>query len=135
MPTRDVLHGDIVIVRPGERVPVDGEVIEGASAVDESMLTGESIPVEKAAGSTVFGATMNTTGAFRFRATRVGAETALQQIVRLVREAQSRRAPIARHGGRHLGVVHAGGHRHRHRHLRAVVRARARPSRASRWPW
>ena len=96
VPTRDVLHGDIVKVRPGERLPVDGEVIDGASAVDESMLTGESMPVEKAAGSTVYGATMNTTGAFRFRATRVGAETALQQIVRLVREAQSRRAPIAR---------------------------------------
>ena len=96
VPTRDVLHGDIVIVRPGERVPVDGDVIEGASAVDESMLTGESMPVDKTAGSTVYGATMNTTGAFRFRATRVGAETALQQIVRLVREAQSRRAPIAR---------------------------------------
>jgi Cu+-exporting ATPase len=96
VPTREVLRGDIVIVRPGERVPVDGEVIEGASTLDESMLTGESIPVEKAAGSTVFGATMNATGAFRFRATRVGAETALQQIVRLVHEAQSRRAPIAR---------------------------------------
>jgi len=96
VPTRDVLHGDIVIVRPGERVPVDGEVVEGASAVDESMLTGESMPVDKTVGSTVFGATMNTTGAFRFRAARVGAETALQQIVRLVREAQGRRAPIAR---------------------------------------
>jgi Cu+-exporting ATPase len=96
VPTRDVLHGDIVKVRPGERLPVDGEVIDGVSAVDESMLTGESMPVDKAAGATVYGATMNTTGAFRFRATRVGAETALQQIVRLVREAQSRRAPIAR---------------------------------------
>jgi Cu+-exporting ATPase len=96
IPTRDVLHGDIVLVRPGERLPVDGEVVDGASAVDESMLTGESMPVDKAAGSTVYGATMNTTGAFRFRATRIGAETALQQIVRLVREAQGRRAPIAR---------------------------------------
>ena len=96
LPTRDVLRGDIVLVRPGERLPVDGEVIEGASAVDESMLTGESMPVDKAAGSTVYGATMNTTGAFSFRATRIGAETALQQIVRLVREAQGRKAPIAR---------------------------------------
>ena len=96
VPTREVLKGDVVIVRPGERVPVDGEVIEGSSTIDESMLTGESIPVEKAVGSVVFGATMNATGAFRFRATRVGAETALQQVVRLVREAQSRRAPIAR---------------------------------------
>jgi Cu+-exporting ATPase len=96
VPTRDVLRGDIVIVRPGERLPVDGEVIEGASAIDESMLTGESMPVEKSAGSTVYGATMNAMGAFRFRATRIGAETALQQIVRLVREAQGRKAPVAR---------------------------------------
>ena len=96
IPVRDVLHGDIVLIRPGERLPVDGEVIDGASAVDESMLTGESMPVDKAAGSTAYGGTMNTTGAFRLRATRVGAETALQQIVRLVREAQGRRAPIAR---------------------------------------
>ena len=96
LPTRDVLRGDIVMVRPGERLPVDGEVIAGASAVDESMLTGESMPVDKTAGSAVYGATMNTTGAFSFRATRVGAETALQQIVRMVREAQGRRAPIAR---------------------------------------
>jgi Cu+-exporting ATPase len=96
IPARDVLHGDIVLIRPGERLPVDGEVTDGASAVDESMLTGESMPVDKAAGSTVYGGTMNTTGAFRLRATRVGAETALQQIVRLVREAQGRRAPIAR---------------------------------------
>jgi P-type Cu+ transporter len=96
VPTREVISGDIVIVRPGERIPVDGVVLYGASAVDESMLTGESLPVEKAAGSTVFGATINATGAFRFTATRVGADTALQQIVRLVRDAQSRRAPIAR---------------------------------------
>jgi Cu+-exporting ATPase len=96
VPARDVLRGDVVIVRPGERVPVDGDVIEGASTIDESMLRGESIPVEKGVGSTVFGATMNATGAFRFRATHIGAETALQQIVRLVREAQGRRAPIAR---------------------------------------
>ena len=96
MPVRDVLHGDIVLIRPGERLPVDGEVIDGVSAVDESMLTGESMPVDKSAGSTAYGGTMNTTGAFRLRATRVGAETALQQIVRLVREAQGRRAPIAR---------------------------------------
>ena len=96
VPTRDVLREDIVMVRPGERLPVDGDVIAGASAVDESMLTGESMPVDKAPGSAVYGATMNTTGAFSFRATRVGAETALHQIVRLVREAQGRKAPIAR---------------------------------------
>jgi Cu+-exporting ATPase len=96
VPARDVLRGDIVLVRPGERLPVDGEVVDGASAVDESMLTGESMPVDKGVGSLVYGATMNTTGAFSFKATRIGAETALQQIVRLVREAQGRKAPIAR---------------------------------------
>jgi P-type Cu+ transporter len=96
VPVRDVRTGDTVIVRPGERIPVDGDVLEGASAVDESMLTGESIPVDKSAGASVFGATMNATGSFRFRATRVGADTALQQIIRLVQDAQSRRAPIAR---------------------------------------
>ena len=94
--TGDVLRDDVVIVRPGERIPVDGEITEGASSVDESMLTGESMPVEKGPGATVYGATMNATGAFRFRAKRVGAETALQQIVRMVRDAQARRAPIAR---------------------------------------
>jgi Cu+-exporting ATPase len=88
--------GDVVVVRPGERIPVDGNVVAGASSVDESMLTGESIPVDKEPGSPVFGATMNTTGSFRFVATRVGAETALHQVIRLVQEAQSRRAPIAR---------------------------------------
>ncbi len=96
VPTREVLRDDVVIVRPGERIPVDGEILEGASSVDESMLTGESLPVEKGPGATVFGATMNATGAFKFVARRVGAETALQQIVRLVRDAQARRAPIAR---------------------------------------
>jgi len=96
LPVGDVAVGDDVIVRPGERVPVDGEVADGASSVDESMLTGESMPVDKQAGSPVFGGTMNGTGSFRFRATRVGRETVLQQIVRLVQEAQGRRAPIAR---------------------------------------
>jgi P-type Cu+ transporter len=96
VPTRDVLRGDIVIVRPGERVPVDGEVVDGASTIDESMLTGESMPVEKTVGSAVYGATMNATGAFSFRATKVGADTALQQIVRLVTEAQGKKAPVAR---------------------------------------
>ncbi len=96
VPPEQVLHGDIVIVRPGERIPVDGEVTEGISAVDESMLTGESLPVEKAPGSTVVGGSVNRTGSFRFRATRVGTETTLHQIIRMVREAQGSRAPIAR---------------------------------------
>ena len=96
VPVEEVVVGDLLVVRPGERVPVDGRVEEGASAVDESMLTGESMPVEKAAGAEVFGATTNKTGSFTMRATKVGRETALQQIVRLVEEAQGSRAPIAR---------------------------------------
>lgn len=96
----EVVVGDVVVVRPGEKVPVDGVVIEGASAVDESMLTGESIPVEKTAGDTVIGATMNKLGSFRFRATKVGADTALAQIVRLVEEAQGSKAPVQRFADR-----------------------------------
>jgi len=96
VPVEEVVPGDLVVVRPGERIPVDGVVCEGASAVDESMLTGESLPVEKRPGAEVFGATINRTGAFRFRATKVGRDTALQRIVRLVQEAQGSKAPIAR---------------------------------------
>ncbi|HEU4557006.1 MAG TPA: copper-translocating P-type ATPase, partial [Longimicrobium sp.] len=96
IPVEAVMPGDTVIVRPGEKVPVDGVVTDGASAVDESMLTGESIPAEKAPGDEVFGATINRTGSFRFRATRVGKDTALQQIVKLVQDAQGSKAPIAR---------------------------------------
>ena len=96
IPVAGVLSGDIVIVRPGERLPVDGEWLEGTSTVDESMLTGESLPVEKVPGSVVLGGSVNGTGVFRFRATRVGRDTALQQIIRLMQQAQSRRAPIAR---------------------------------------
>ena len=92
----DVVPGDVVLVRPGERLPVDGEVLEGASSVDESMLTGESVPVDKASGDTVYGATVNTTGGFSFRATKVGRDSALAQIVRLVEEAQGSRAPVQR---------------------------------------
>jgi P-type Cu+ transporter len=88
--------GDLIRVRPGEKVAVDGVVIEGSSAVDESMLTGESMPVEKTPGDEVIGATLNATGSFTFRATRVGKETALAQIVRLVSEAQGSKAPIQR---------------------------------------
>ncbi|TMC03106.1 MAG: heavy metal translocating P-type ATPase, partial [Chloroflexi bacterium] len=88
--------GDVIIVRPGETIATDGLVIAGDSAVDESMLTGESIPVEKSAGDDVAGGTINTSGTLRFRATRVGADTALAQIVRLVEEAQGSKAPIQR---------------------------------------
>jgi len=96
VPVESVVVGDEVVVRPGERVPVDGIVVEGRSAIDESMLTGESMPIEKAPGDEVVGATMNRTGAFRFRATRVGRDTALAQVVRLVQEAQGSKAPIQR---------------------------------------
>jgi Cu+-exporting ATPase len=96
VPVEDVGLDEIVVVRPGEKIPVDGVVVEGRSSVDESMLTGESLPVDKAIGDEVVGATVNTTGAFKFRATRVGKDTALAQIVRMVRDAMGSKAPIAR---------------------------------------
>ncbi len=92
----EVEVGDLLVVRPGEQVPVDGVVVEGYSAVDQSMITGESIPVEKKPGDEVLGGTLNKTGSFTFRATRVGRETALAQIIRLVEEAQTSKAPIQR---------------------------------------
>ncbi len=100
VPVEDVLVGDTIVVRPGEKVPVDGIVLEGASAVDESMLTGESIPVEKQPGDTVIGATLNKLGSFHFRATKVGADTALAQIVKLVEDAQGSKAPVQRFADR-----------------------------------
>jgi Cu+-exporting ATPase len=96
LPVERVEVGDELIVRPGESVPVDGVVSEGRSTVDESMLTGESMPIEKGPGDEVVGATLNQTGSFRFRATRVGADTALAHVVRLVEEAQGSKAPIQR---------------------------------------
>ncbi len=96
IPVEQVAVGDLLLVRPGEHIPVDGEVTGGNSAVDESMLTGESMPVEKAPGDLLYGATLNGHGALYYRATRVGQETALAQIIRLVEEAQGSRAPIQR---------------------------------------
>ncbi len=96
IPVEEVLPGDVVIIRPGEKIPVDGIVRDGTSVVDESMLTGENMPVTKSAGDEVFGATINKTGSFRFDATKVGKDTALQQIVKLVQDAQGSKAPIAR---------------------------------------
>lgn len=93
-PIESVVSGDIVIVRPGEKIPVDGVVTNGSSSVDESMLTGESIPVEKIVGAAVYGATINKNGSFELRATKVGAESVLAQIIRLVEEAQGSKAPI-----------------------------------------
>src|SRR3989337_3343292 len=94
IPADEVEAGDICLVRPGESIPVDGAVLDGYSAVDESMITGESLPVEKQAGDTVIGGTLNKTGAFPFEATQVGQETALAQIIKLVENAQMTRAPI-----------------------------------------
>jgi Cu+-exporting ATPase len=96
IPVEEVLVGDIVVVRPGEKIPVDGIVKEGESAVDESMITGESIPVTKRAGDEVIGATINKTGSFKFEATKVGKDTALAQIIKLVQDAQGSKAPIQR---------------------------------------
>ena len=94
LPVAQVRVGDTVLVRPGEKAPVDGEIIDGASSVDESMLTGEPLPVKKAAGDSVIGGSLNKTGAFRMRAVKVGKDTVLQQIVRMVRQAQGSKAPI-----------------------------------------
>ncbi len=100
LPVEQVVVGDIVVVRPGEKVPVDGALIDGHSSVDESMLTGESIPVEKNVGDSVIGATINKLGSFRFRATKVGGDTALAQIVKLVEDAQGSKAPVQRFADR-----------------------------------
>ncbi len=94
IPIEEVKAGDIVIVKPGGKIPVDGIILEGHSSVDESVITGESMPVEKSKGDTVIGATINKTGTFMFKATKVGAETALAQIIKLVEEAQASKAPI-----------------------------------------
>ncbi|MEO5511790.1 MAG: heavy metal translocating P-type ATPase [Longimicrobiales bacterium] len=104
VPVASVIEGDTILVRPGERIPVDGEVVSGESAVDESMLTGESMPVAKHTGDRVIGATMNGTGAFRYRATTLGADSMLAQIVRLMRDAQGSRAPIQRLADRVSGI-------------------------------
>jgi len=96
IPVEEVLVGDVIQVRPGEKIPVDGVIVEGSSAVDESMLTGESMPASKKMGDEVIGATINKTGAFKFRTTKVGKDTALAQIVKMVQDAQNSKAPIAR---------------------------------------
>lgn len=96
IPIDEVVVGDIILVKPGEKLPVDGEVIEGSTAIDESMLTGESIPVEKIVGSNVIGASINKTGFIKYKATKVGRDTALSQIIKLVEDAQGSKAPIAK---------------------------------------
>lgn len=104
VPVESVASGEVVVVRPGERIPVDGELTSGESAVDESMLTGESLPVKKAPGDRVIGGTINRTGAFRYRATTLGSESMLAQIVKLMRDAQGSRAPIQRLADRISGI-------------------------------
>jgi P-type Cu+ transporter len=96
IPIAEVIVGDIILVRPGEKIPVDGEIVEGASTIDEAMVTGESIPVKKHSGDEVIGATINKTGSFKFKATKVGKDTFLAQIVKLVQQAQGSKAPIQR---------------------------------------
>lgn len=96
VPITEVVHGDSVVVKPGERIAVDGVMIDGSSYVDESMITGESMPVEKSSGSTVVAGTLNTSGSFTFRATQVGSETMLASIIKMVQEAQGSKAPIQR---------------------------------------
>src|SRR5258708_31757130 len=96
IPIEQVIVNDVVMVRPGEKIPVDGVVLEGSTAIDQSMITGESLPVTRTVGDEVIGATLNKQGMIKFRATRVGRETALAQIIRLVEQAQGSKAPIQR---------------------------------------
>ena len=103
IPIAEVVLGDIILVRPGEKIPVDGEIVHGASTIDESMVTGESLPVKKQSGDEVIGATLNKTGSFKFKATRVGKDTFLAQIVKLVQQAQGSKAPIQRLADRVTG--------------------------------
>ena len=97
VPVDSVIIGDIILVRPGERLAVDGEIVEGYSSVDESMITGESIPLEKKSGDIVIGGTMNKLGTFKFKATKIGENTTLSHIIRLIDEAQGKKAPIQRY--------------------------------------
>ena len=104
IPIEDVAAGDLIVVRPGEKIPVDGDIVEGRSAVDESMLTGESLPVEKKPGDAVVGASLNKNGTFKFKATKVGRDTVLSQIIRLVEDAQGSKAPIQKIADKVSGI-------------------------------
>ena len=132
VPIEELAAGDRFVVRPGEKIATDGVVEEGSSAVDQSLLTGESVPVEKQPGDEVVGATINAGGRLVVRATKVGADTALAQIARLVTEAQSGKAPVQRLADRVSARVRAGRDRDRARDARrsGSSRARARHSRS-----
>lgn len=104
IPIEEVILGEIIIVRPGEKIPVDGKILEGISSIDESMLTGESLPVEKKAGDYVIGATINKFGTFRFEATKIGKDTALSQIIKMVEDAQGSKAPIQKIADKVSGI-------------------------------
>ncbi len=126
IPIEDVEVGNELIARPGEKIAVDGTVMDGHTSVDESMLTGESIPVEKSKGDTVTGASINQNGTIRYRADKVGKDTALARIIQLVEEAQGSKAPIAPDGGCHFQLFCARGHRHRPGIGRGLVCRRGR---------
>ena len=122
------------MIRPGEKIPVDAIVLSGSPPVDESMVTGEPIPVTKREGDTVIGATINSTGSLRVRAAKVGADTMLAQIIRLVQQAQASKAPIQRLADAISGLLRPRGHRHRDRHVRGLVHRRPAAGRSpSRW--
>ena len=121
VPVEDVAVGDLIVVRPGGRIPVDGVVTEGASSVDESALTGESLPVEKLPGAKVAAASINKSGSFTFRATRVGEDTTLAQMIRLVDEAASSKAPHRQAGRQGGGGIRPRGHRYCRRHRRCLA--------------
>ncbi len=127
IPIEEVRAGMSVIVRPGEKIPVDGVITEGSSAVDESMITGESLPVEKQVGNEVIGATINKTGAFTFKATKVGRDTVLAQVVKMVRQAQGSKAPIQKLADVVARLFRAGCPRHCRGHVRDMVYLRPRP--------
>ena len=115
MPVTQLQIGDVFIVRPGEKIAIDGRVVEGSSAIDESMLTGESVPVEATVGTKVTGATLNTSGRLLVEVTRVGADLTLSQMAKLVTDAQAKKAPVERLVDRILPDLRARSRRHRAR--------------------